>query len=303
MQQDKLGRIDRAKINDLKEGYPIENNPYESLIVDITGRCNMNCNFCYYPERSLPDMSAEYFENVCARLPAPVYIRLAGGEPTLHPDLINFLRIAVKYGHTAYIGSNGLKYADPAFMDPLKEAKESGVPFHLGFSMDGGHSNNLAYETINGEDCLKQKLVAFDSLVSYKIGRVCLSAIIVRGLNEDVIPQLVELADRHQDIVRYIHFRNAAKVGAWENTEPYSIDELKRLVKQFFSEDEFRQRCIAEVHCPPESGKECCYRFRPTKRLQISIIEFASERSSRCPRRGRLVLGRNKIQPLFDSMK
>ena len=303
MQQDKLEQIDRARINDFKVGYPIENNPYESLIVDITGRCNMNCNFCYYPDRSLPDMSAEYFENVCAKLPGHVYIRLAGGEPTLHPDLINFLRIAVKYGHTVYISSNGMKYTDPAFMDSLKEAKESGLAFHLGLSMDGGYSNNRAYETINGGDCLKQKLEAFDSLISYKIGRVCLSAIIVRGLNEDVIPQLIELARRHQDVVRYIHFRNAAKVGVWKNTEPYTTNEIKDIVKQYFSEDEFRQHCVAEVHCPPESGKECCYRFRPTKRLQISIIEFASERASMCHKRGRLVLGTNKIQPIFESMR
>lgn len=288
---------------DGKVKYPVEKNPYESILVDITNRCNMNCNFCYNPARTLPDMSVEYFEHVCASLPFPVAIKLAGGEPTLHPNLVDFMRIALKYRHTVYICSNGIKYSDPAFMDSLSEFKKTGSSFCLGLSMDGGYANKRAYEFINGKNCLKQKLSAFDSLISYKLGRVCLTAIIIRGLNEDVIPQLIALANTHNETVRYIHFRNVGKVGICKNAEPYSINELKELISRYFSEDEFRPMCTGELHCTPESGNVCCYRFRPTNRLQVSIIEFASERSAKCPKRGRLINGTNAILPLFESMK
>jgi len=187
-------------------------------------------------------------------------------------------------------------------MNSLKELKRSGTAFTLGLSLDGGYANKHAYEVINGCDCLQQKLEAFNSLISYKLGRVGLAAIIVRGLNEDVIPQLVALA-KQNTIVRYLHFRNAGKVGAWLDTEPYSINELKGLVRHNFSEDEFKPKCVRELHCPPESGNECCYRFRPTDRLQISLIEFNSERSARCQKRGRLTNNSYYIQPFFDSMK
>jgi len=270
----------REQQPDRKIEYPIDKNPYESIAVDITNRCNMTCNFCYNPVRSTPDMSLDHFKYVCANLPCPVVLKLCGGEPTLHPDILDFIRIAHKYRHGVHVVSNGTRYTDNSFMNSLKELKRSGTAFTLGLSMDGGCANKHAYKFINGCDCLQQKLDAFHSLVSYKLGRVGLAAIIVRGLNEDVIPQLIALA-KQNTIVRYLHFRNAGN----------------------FSEDEFKPKCVHELHCLSESGNECCYRFRPTNRLQISLIEFNSERSAKCQKRGRLVNKSYKVQPFFDSMK
>ena len=34
----------------------IDNNPFPNLYVDLTERCNMDCNFCYNPERSKADL-------------------------------------------------------------------------------------------------------------------------------------------------------------------------------------------------------------------------------------------------------
>lgn len=288
---------------DCNREFTISQNPFESLVVDITNQCNMRCNFCYNPVRSNLEMSVDFFENLCSLLPFPVYMKLGGGEPTLHPHLIEFIRIALRYRHKVYVASNGLMYREPFFMDSLKGLKGEGLGFCLGLSMDGGYSNKYAYKAINGGDYLLKKIEAFQSLVSYKLGRVSLSAMIVRGLNEDVIPHLINLAYKHSKVIRFIHFRNVARVGRWMNTKPYSIYELKELVSRYFSEDEFKPKCIGELHCPPESGKECCYRFRPTNRLQVSIIEFVSERSAKCPKRWRLVNGTYMILPLFESMK
>lgn len=287
---------------DTKIEYTINKNPYESLVVDITNRCNMACNFCYNPLRSTQDMSLDHFKYVCANLPFPVLLKFCGGEPTLHPNIFDFIRIAHQYRHRVHIVSNGTRYTDHIFMNSLKELHRSGTTFSLGLSMDGGYVNKHAYEVINGCDCLEQKLDAFNSLISYRLGRVGLAAIIVRGLNEDVIPQLIALA-KQNTIVRYLHFRNASKVGIWLDTEPYSINELKGLIRRNLSEDEFKPKCVQEPHCAPESGNECCYRFRPTDRLQISLIEFNSERSARCQKRGRLINNSYKIQPFFESMK
>ena len=287
---------------DCKIEYAINKNPYESLVVDITDRCNMTCNFCYNPVRSTSDMSLDDFKYFCANLPSPVLLKFCGGEPTLHPNILDLIRIAHQNGHRVHIVSNGTRYTDQIFMNSLKELTRSGTAFALGLSMDGGCANKHAYEVISGYDCLQQKLEAFNSLVLYKLGRVGLSAIIIRGLNEDVVPQLVALA-KQNTIVRYLHFRSAGKVGRWIDTEPYSINELKGLVKHYFNEDEFKPKCVQEPHCPPESGNECCYRFRPTDRLQISLIEFNSQRSTRCQKRGRLINKSYKIQPFFDSMK
>lgn len=286
-----------------KSGVPIAQNPYEQIYIDLTTRCNMKCNFCYNPAHMPKDLPLESFRRICAELPRPVNIKLLGGEPALHPDVIEIMRTAHAHGHTVYLGSNGSRYADIGFMEKLSKLKHSGVPFTLGMSMDGGHSNAAAYEAITGVDCIASKLEALDALVRSRLARLCLTAIIVRGLNEDVIAQLLELARRHPKAIRYIHFRNASMVGRWAETQQYGIEELKGLVREHFSDEQFRPRCVGELSCPADSGNECCYRFRPDAKLQISLIEFATARSALCPKRGRIMVGSDNIHSFFGSMR
>jgi len=282
--------------------YAIDENPFTSLLVDITDRCNMSCRFCYHSQSDRPDMSLSAFEDLCARLPFPVALKLAGGEPTLHPALEEFIHTGVRHGHTVYVASNGLRYAEPDFVSILVKIRDSGTHFCLGLSMDGGWRNRRAYRAINGTDCLATKRAAFAALVNHKPGRVCLTAMVIRNLNEDVIPQILALANKHPDVVRYVHFRNAVSLGGALSSAPYTIKELKDLVGRYFTPIQMQPACLGEPHCPPESGRTCCCRFRPTPRLQVSLIEFVSPRSVWCPQRGRLVLGEDRIRPCFASM-
>jgi molybdenum cofactor biosynthesis enzyme MoaA len=285
-----------------KVSYKIVDNPFEAVFVDITNRCNMSCNFCYNPERLRPDMSLEYFKRLCAELPSPVHIKLCGGEPTLHPQLLDLMRVAHQYRHALYIASNGTRFIDAGFMRSLKKLRDEGVTFTLGLSMDGGYSNRVAYQMINGQDCLADKMQAFHGLVDSGLNKICLTAIILRGVNENVIPELLLLAKEHFKVIRFIHFRSAGKSGIWQETEPYTLEEIKTLVSSYFTEEEFRPRCLREVHCTPEEKRDCCYRFRPNSRLQIALIEFDSQKSKCCPKRGRIILGADRIQPFFLSM-
>ena len=279
--------------------FPVERNPFESLALDLTYRCNMRCNFCYNPERTWADMRLAYFEEICNRLPQKVTFKFTGGEPALHPQFFDFLKIAVQYGHKNFVATNGLILNDRRFMDRLSCFS---IPLSIGLSFDGGYSGNDIYKYITGIDCLDSKLKAFNNLKEYKTGRVSLSAIIIRGLNERVISELLELADKHKDFVRHIHFRGAGRLGRWQDTKTYNITELKQLVGQHFSEKQFQPKCIGEIHCKPEEGRDCCYRFRPTSRLQISLIDFASPDSCRCLKRGKLVDRKFLVQSFFEQM-
>lgn len=276
----------------------VDKNPYANLYVDLTERCNMDCNFCYNPERSKSDLDFDYFAEVCARLPSPVDWRFLGGEPSLNQRFFDLIEVALKYGHTVYFASNGYKYNDPAFMERL--ARWSGK-VSVGLSMDGGTLDNHFYDLLNNRSCLDIKLRALENLRKYGIKRVCLSAIIVRDENERVISELYEVARNYSDVVRYIHYRSAAMVGRWVNTQPYTLEELKQLTHRLFSDEEFAPGCLREINCNDGDG-ECCYRFRPSSRLQISLIEFASARSSQCPNRGKLLPDDFLIEPFFANM-
>jgi molybdenum cofactor biosynthesis enzyme MoaA len=279
--------------------HPVEENPFESLGVDLTYRCNMSCTFCYNPLRSLADMELSYFEEVCRRLPRYVHFKFLGGEPTLHPDLLGFIRAARSRRHEVTILSNGRRFTDPDFVRALADLD---ARFILGLSLDGGASRDDVYSRINNERCLRWKMQALETLDRHFPGRVEISAIIVRGLNEDVVPQLLELAERHRRIVRYIHFRTAAKAGRWDETIPYTLEELREIVRPHFTAERFRPQCLWETHCPPEQGCGACYRFRPTARLQVSLVEFATPRAASCPKRGKLVDRRFLVQSFFENI-
>lgn len=279
--------------------YSVEDNPYENIYLDITMRCNMACNYCYSPHRMNQDMDIAYFREVCQRLPNPVFFRFLGGEPTLHPQLFDFITTAKEHGHQVFFASNGLRYNDPEFMEGLKAL---GGGFCPGLSIDGGSTNDDLHELLNGRKCLSQKLSALENLHKYGIGRVTLSAIIVRGLNEHVIGELLELAEHYSDVVRFIHFRNAGKTGRWIDTEPYDLAGLKEVCRPYFTDKQFRPRCAGEIFCTPDEGGDCCYRFRPTPRLQVSLVEFATPKSARCPKRGKLLSEGFKIEPFFENL-
>jgi len=279
--------------------YPVEENPFVTLGVDLTYRCNMNCTYCYNPIRAYADMDLSYFEEVCRRLPRYVQFKFLGGEPTLHPDLMGFIRAARRYRHEVTILSNGRRYTDPVFVRALADLD---TRFILGLSLDGGASRDDVYYRINNEHCLRWKMEALETLDKYFPGRVELSAIIVRGLNEDVVPELLQLAHRYPRIVRYIHFRTAAKAGRWGETAPYTLEELKEIVRPHFTEEQFQPQCLWEIHCAPGQGCGACYRFRPTARLQISVIEFATPRAATCLQRGKLVDREFRVQSFFENI-
>jgi uncharacterized radical SAM superfamily Fe-S cluster-containing enzyme len=284
---------------DCNHKYSVDNNPYMNIYVDLTMRCNMDCNYCYNPLRENTDMDPMYFKEVCMRLPHPVYFKFLGGEPTMHPHFFEFIKIAREHGHQVFFASNGFNYTRTKFMSQLVALDEH---FVAGLSMDGGTTHETYYKTLNNRACLQTKLKALKSLRSGGVKRVCLSAIITRDLNETVIGELLELADEYSDIVRYIHFRSAAMVGRWATTQPYTQEELIELMHTHFTTSQLTPGCVGEIFCTKEEGGDCCFRFRPTKRLQISLIEFATEKSSRCPKRGKLSMDDFTIQPFFENM-
>ena len=282
--------------------YSVKENPFISLGVDLTYRCNMSCTYCYNPIRALADMDLSYFEEVCRRLPRPVQFKFLWGEPTLHPDLLGFIRAARRHKHEVTILSNGRRYTDPDFVRALADLNFD-ARFILWLSLDGWSSRNDVYQQINNEPCLGWKMKALETLDTHFPGRVEISAIIVRGLNEGVVPELLELAERHPRSVRYIHFRTAAKTGRWGETDPYTLEELKEIVRPYATVDQFQPQCLWEPHCAPDQGCGGCYRFRPTSRLQISLIEFASPRAAACPQRGKLVDRQFLVQSFFENIR
>ena len=82
---------------------------FSRVYVEITNVCNKDCSFCPGTKRPSRFMSRAEFECVLKKL-SPftdyLYFHLMG-EPTLHPDLIEFISIARAMGYRPMITTNG----------------------------------------------------------------------------------------------------------------------------------------------------------------------------------------------------
>ena len=82
---------------------------YKKIYIEIINNCNLNCNFCSKVTRPRKFMSKEEFEIILKKIKDYTdYIYLhVKGEPLLHPQLIEMLKLTEKYNLKVNITTNG----------------------------------------------------------------------------------------------------------------------------------------------------------------------------------------------------
>ena len=82
---------------------------YSRAYVEITNICNLRCSFCHGHSRAPRQLSREEFLHILDQLKGQtqyIYYHLMG-EPLLHPQLPEFIRLAGKQGFFSVITTNG----------------------------------------------------------------------------------------------------------------------------------------------------------------------------------------------------
>lgn len=82
---------------------------FRKIYIEITNNCNLNCSFCSEVKRPKKFMSLEEFEEILKKTKNYTnYIYLhVKGEPLLHPNIIEFIKIANKYNLKVNLTTNG----------------------------------------------------------------------------------------------------------------------------------------------------------------------------------------------------
>lgn len=295
----------------------ISKSTFSTLYFDITYKCNMHCNICYNSNllEKVPDMSVEYFRKVFEMLPKserPIVVRFLGGEPTLHPDLHKLIQIVNEFGHTVTVGTNGLRFAEQDFINEVESWKEPGIakhnwmykggdyPFCVFFDMSGGTRHSRFYKELSSEKNYEPKIKGLENCRKIGIRSLGATAIIMRDFNEEVIPDLIEYAIENN--LAAVHFRTMGREGKWLDTEPYTLEELKGIVRQHLPDlDEYPRLRGYE---PPEGKQcfDCCYRFTPRKGMSIHLLEFDSDNALGCWKRG-YVNNDFTVIPFFERIR
>jgi uncharacterized radical SAM superfamily Fe-S cluster-containing enzyme len=159
-------------------------------VIEITTHCNLSCPVCL---KNLDDkkwMSRKVFEEIVDNLIRCEgridVLNLSGGEPTLHPELIDFLHLAREKGVVqSTVSTNGLQLLKkPAFRHAFKE---TGAIAALQF--DGFLPST--YEQLRGRDLSREKLETI-SLLEAEAIPYSLVATVARGVNEEEVTDVVD---------------------------------------------------------------------------------------------------------------
>jgi uncharacterized radical SAM superfamily Fe-S cluster-containing enzyme len=96
------------------------------VFTNVTERCNLQCPFCLADSggnRPAPTPTlADLLAMLRRMLPHRPIVYLSGGEPTLSPDLFEWIRQLTEAGYLVKLLTNGIKLADEFYCRQLHEA-------------------------------------------------------------------------------------------------------------------------------------------------------------------------------------
>jgi len=200
--------------------------PLGSLRVSVTDRCNLRCRYCM-PEQDyvwLPRQSILTFEEI-ARLVGVftslgvAKIRLTGGEPLLRHDLptLTAMLAGTATVRDLALTTNGVLLARHAAS--LKQAGLGRVTVSLD-TLRADRMRELARSDRHA-DVLEGIAAARAAGFPLK-----LNTVVMRGVNDDELVDLIEFARSHEAEVRFIEYMDVGGATGWSAEQVVSQREM-----------------------------------------------------------------------------
>lgn len=168
-------------------------------IIEVNSVCNLDCPVCFADSgRHHPDQFSLTREQVARMLDAfvaaegePEVIQFSGGEPTIHPEILDFVAMARERGiRIVMVNTNGIRLArHPAFVHDLAR-----LGAHVYLQFDG--VEEATHLALRGRDLRDVKAGALDRCAAEGVG-VTLVAAVERGVNEHELGAIVRTGVQH----------------------------------------------------------------------------------------------------------
>ena len=145
----KLRRTNRLEEFDYHNVSPFKNDSSANSrgLLRINGRCNMACAFCFV-DHSAPDFDLEELKKEAEQMArtGTRHFVISGGEPTLHPGLVELVRFARSLGafDVVEMQSNGVRCSDAQYAAELAGAGLNRVTFSL-HCAEADHSDRITH--------------------------------------------------------------------------------------------------------------------------------------------------------------
>jgi 7,8-dihydro-6-hydroxymethylpterin dimethyltransferase len=208
-------------------------SPCQLPVLSITNACNLDCPICFTYNR--PDrtyfMSVEEMNRTVdwvLKSSGPVdLINVTGGEPTLHPQILDILKCCQRPGiGRVTMNSNGLVLAENP--DLCKRLAEMNVYVILSFNT----FDSAVSKRMHGRDVVGAKMRAIENLTRAGV-RMTLLHVMMRGVNESAIGGILDLMRGNDNIlsltVQTMTYTGQGG-GKQERQRHIPVDEAARIV-------------------------------------------------------------------------
>ncbi|MGD9686931.1 MAG: 12,18-didecarboxysiroheme deacetylase [Desulfobacter sp.] len=213
------------------------------VVWNMTRRCNLKCVHCYAKSENLVyDNELTHEQSIAmmddlAEFGVPVLL-FSGGEPLMHPRLVEYAQYAVSKGMRAVISTNGTLITK----EKAKQLKEVGLSY-VGISLDGLEATHDMFRGVPGayqkalqavDNCQEAGIKVglrftmnkrnvkdipgiFDLLEEKNIPRACFYHLVYSGRGQEIAKEDLsheetrEVLDLIMDRTRDLHDRNKPK--------------------------------------------------------------------------------------------
>ncbi len=204
--------------------------------LSLTDRCNFRCIYCMEPgDRFLPKMQLldleEYIRLVDILMELGIRtLRLTGGEPTLYPQLDELIQTIGQRGLDDLAMTTNGSLLDH---DRLVQWRHHGLR-RLTFSLDTLREDRMRTIT-RSRTSVQRVLESIEQARRAGFPRPKVNAVIIRGINDDEVPDFAQLArDRDLD-VRFIEFMPLDSNRAWNRDHVVNADEMLEAIRNRFT--------------------------------------------------------------------
>jgi uncharacterized radical SAM superfamily Fe-S cluster-containing enzyme len=225
-------------------------------LVEICDYCNLRCPVCYAesgPERqqfrSL-DQIEKMLDAVVRNEGHPDVVQLSGGEPTVHPDFFEIVKMAkARPIRHLMVNTNGVRIAqEEDFVKRLADYRED---FEVYLQFDSFERDALM--ELRGADLRRIREDALEKLNRYNIS-TNLVVTLKKGLNDHEIGKTIDYALK-QPCVRGVTLQPIQDAGRLENFDPatdrLTLTEVRRKILEQTAV--FRPEDVIPVPCHPDS--------------------------------------------------
>jgi uncharacterized radical SAM superfamily Fe-S cluster-containing enzyme len=230
-------------------------------VIEITTRCNLSCPTCFADAGTGYDLSLTQVEKILDQLleteGQPEIVQISGGEPTLHPQILDILAAARKRNiRQVMLNTNGLRLAqDYDFVRQLAQYKPT---IYLQF--DG--LTHRPSQVLRGRELGDIKRQALNNLAEAGLHAILVPTV-VHGVNDNEIGDILMFGLEHPAVlgVNYQPVTFAGRclgpIDALRRTTLTDVlHALQAQTKGLFQVSDFRP-----VPCPHPTCSACTYAF------------------------------------------